>query len=49
MKKKKNYESPTTQVVELQTERVLCNSGVLSVLQVLGSEFAVPFAGGEDW
>ncbi|MBP5347988.1 MAG: hypothetical protein J6Y51_04555 [Bacteroidaceae bacterium] len=49
MKKKKNYESPTTQVVEMKTEKILCDSGILSLMSAFGDSFTTPFAGGEDW
>lgn len=41
-KKKKTYATPTTDVVEVKTERILCGSG--------DPQFYNPFnGGGEDW
>lgn len=39
-KKKRGYESPTTVIVEIETERILCLSD---------PQYNNPFNGGEDW
>ena len=51
-KKKKEYESPATRVVQMKSEGILCGSGEpsFSPLYFLGDDFSTPFSGGgEDW
>lgn len=51
-KKKKEYESPATQVVEMKSEGILCGSGEpsFSPMYFFGDDFSTPFdGGGEDW
>ena len=45
-KKKKEYEAPSTQVVEMKSEGILCASGDPFGFNLPSSN---PFGGGEDW
>ena len=50
MKKKKQYVSPTTDVVEAKTEQILClsNVGIISILGGNESAISNPFEGLEE-
>lgn len=43
MKKKKLYSSPTTDVVKIKTEGILCTSSLDAIVSTL--EFGSPFSG----
>lgn len=48
--KKKVYKSPTTEVVEMKSEKIICASPAFSPLYFFGDDFSTPFdGGGEDW
>jgi len=51
-KRKKTYESPTIEVVEVKSEQILCgsNNPLFTIGVISGMQYSNPFTGGgEDW